>query len=167
MAFVSTFPVPPQIVKKNADYAAEKEYVDEHMKWFKTPKVVTVEQLEAHALKREAHELADVIWHRSIGNVGHTDLKPELARRSKAEVRNAITKANEAMKDVNNVDDTATNFLREATNSLNEAKELLGTGKPMKRARSTGKPRARSTGNPMKRARGGTLRRKSVKRCKS
>jgi hypothetical protein len=163
MSFVSTFPVPPQIVKKDAKHAAAKADADEYWKYLDNPIVVTVEQLEAHALKREADELAEAIWHMSK----YSGLDQDVARRSKAEVRNAITKANEAMKDVNNVDDTATNFLREATNSLNEAKELLGTGKPMKRARSTGKPRARSTGNPMKRARGGTLRRKSVKRCKS
>ena len=163
MAFVSTFPVPPQTVKNDVKHAAAKADADKYWKFLDKPKVVTVEQLEAYALKREADELAEAIWYMRK----YSGLDQDVARRSKAEVSNAITKANEAMKDVNNVDNTATNFLREATNSLNEAKELLGTGKPMKRARSTGKPRARSTGKPMKRARGGTLRRKSVKRCKS
>ena len=163
MAFVSTFPADSKTVENDAKHDAEMKYADEQTKWFKKPRIVTVEQLEAHALKREADELAEAIWYMSK----YSGLDHDVALRSKAEVMNAITKANEAMKDVNNVDDTATKFLKEATNSLNEAKELLGTGKPMKRARSTGKPRARSTGNPMKRARGGTLRRKSVKRCKS
>lgn len=148
MSFMSVFPANSDRVQRDTMNAAEKEYADKHMNWFNTPKVVTVEQLKAHALKREAHELEHVIGHISM----HLGLDQDVARSSKAEVRNAITKANEAMKDVNNVDKKkATNFLRAATNSLNKAKKnLLGIGKPMKRG-----------------ARGGTLRRKSVKRCKS
>jgi hypothetical protein len=139
---MSTFPVNPQIVKKDAKHAAEKKHADEHMKWFDKPKVVTVQQLKAHKLKREAHELEDAIYHMRQ----NSGLDPDVARRSEAEVKNAIAAANIAMDHVNQK--LSKKWLTKATKSFRRAESMLG--KPM--------------------TIGGTLRRKhrkSVKRCKS
>ena len=151
MVFPSSFPVDPAIVQKDAKYAADKAAANKYWNFSDKPREVTVQQLKAVELIRRAQELGDVIWHRSKGNIGHTDLKPDLARRSLAQVTNAIDAAKHATMDVNK--NLANKFLNKATKSFNRAENMLGVGKSMTRG-----------------TRGGTLRRKhrkSVKRCKS
>ena len=153
MSFVSTFPVHPQIVKKNAKHAAEMKCADEQTKWFKKPRIVTVEQLEAHALKREAHNLITEIGYR-IKRSGLTQHKAGLA---KIQLDNAIKTADQVMDDqvMDEADQVrheskANRLLTKANRSIMNVNKMFASAILSKRG-----------------ARGGTLRRKSVKRCKS
>lgn len=147
MAFPNTFPA-FKVTQDAARYAREKAYADKY--WSFLGKEVTVQELKANELIYQAQELGEVIWHRSIGNKGHTDLDLDLASRSMAKVEAAIKAAKYAKYASNKK--IATNFLRKATRSFGIANRML-----------SGKSTTRGT-------RGGTLRRKhrkSVKRCKS
>jgi hypothetical protein len=149
MGFTSTFPVHPDRVRQEAEQAAEQAVAKKFWSFLDTiGKKVRPQEIKADDLIYRAQELGDVIWHRSRGNIGHTDLDLDLARRSLAKVEDAIQAARDAKKNASNKK-KATNFLRKATRSFGIANRMLS---------------GKST------TRGGTLRRKhrkSVKRCKS
>jgi hypothetical protein len=148
MAFTSTFLVHPDRVQQEAEQAAEQAAAKKFWSFLDTiGKKVRPQEIKADDLIYRAQELGEVIWHRSRGNTGHTDLDLDLASRSMAKVEDAIKAAKDAKYASNKK--KATYFLRKATRSFGIANRMLS---------------GKST------TRGGTLRRKhrkSVKRCKS
>jgi hypothetical protein len=148
MAFVSTIPVDPKTVRKDAKHAAEMKYADEQTEWFKKPRIVTVEQLKAYALEREAQNLITEIGYR-IQRSGLTQHKAGLA---KIQLDNAIKTAKQVMDESNETNKTkSTRLLTKANRSIMNVNKMFASAiLSMKRG-----------------GRGGTLRRKSVKRCKS
>jgi len=166
MSFTSHFPVHPDRVQQEAEQAAEQAAAKKRLSFLDTlGKEVTDQEIKADDLIYQARELGEVIWHRSRGNIGHTDLDLDLANRSMAKVEDTINAAKYAKyaSDKNK----ATKFLREATRSFGIAKRMLSGKSTTRGTRGTrGTKGTRGTRG----TRGGTLRRKhrkSVKRCKS